>query len=156
MTESPASREKHALHITRIFDAPRELVFRMWTEHEHMTQWGCPHGFSIPEATGDIREGGRWRTVMVSAEHGRHVCGGEYREIVPPERLVFTHAWERDDGETSPETVITVVFEAIDGGTRMTFMQEGFESVESRDGHEGGWTEGFERLASHLQNHLPG
>lgn len=151
MTETSVSREKAALTITRTFDAPCELVFRMWTEHEHMTQWGCPHGFTIPESEADIREGGHWRTVMISAEHGRHVCRGEYREIVPPERLVFTHAWEREDGTMSPETVVTVVLEDVDGATKMTFVQEGFESVGSRDGHESGWTECFERLERFLE-----
>jgi uncharacterized protein YndB with AHSA1/START domain len=70
---------------------------------------------------------------------------------VPPERLVFTFAWEGDeDGEPGHETLVTLSFAEEGGRTRMTFRQAVFTSVESRDAHEGGWSEAFERLALHL------
>jgi len=72
--------------------------------------------------------------------------GGTYREIVEPERLVFTHAWDNEKGEAGPETVVTVTLEDRAGKTHMTFRQRGFLSEGSRDGHAGGWEECFDRL----------
>jgi uncharacterized protein YndB with AHSA1/START domain len=77
--------------------------------------------------------------------------GGVYREIVFPERLVFTHAWDDASGRRGQETVVTVTFSDEGGGTKMVFRQEGFTSAGERDGHAGGWTECFERLADHLR-----
>jgi uncharacterized protein YndB with AHSA1/START domain len=80
--------------------------------------------------------------------------GGVYREIVAPERLVFTHAWDSADGKPGHETVATVTLVDQGGKTKMTFEQAFFESVEQRDGHQGGWSECFERLAQHLAQGL--
>jgi uncharacterized protein YndB with AHSA1/START domain len=73
-----------------------------------------------------------------------------YREIVPPQRLVFTHAWLDDSGEPGPETIVTVTLAECDGRTEMTFHQGIFDSVAARDGHEQGWSSCFELLAELL------
>ena len=135
------------LVITRTFDAPRSLVFKAWTEREHLMRWSAPRGFDVIESTGDLRTGGRWRAGMRSPEGVEYWLGGVYREIVPDERLVFTHKWEE---ENAVETLVTVVLAERDGETEMSFRQTGFRSVESRDGHEGGWSEAFDRLGEHL------
>ena len=136
-----------ALFIERIFDAPRPLVFEAWTKKEHLQKWCAPHGFTIPSCDGDLRPGGTWHCDMVAPDGARLTVQGIYREIVPNERLVFTHGWVGDDGKVEHETVVTVRFaDAEGGGTRMTFEQAAFRSVESRDGHNGGWSQGFERL----------
>jgi uncharacterized protein YndB with AHSA1/START domain len=83
---------------------------------------------------------------MREPDGSEHQLAGEYREIVPPERLVFTHAWIDADGRRGPETVVTIHLEAVDGGTLMHFTQTGFATVWARDGHGGGWGEAFERL----------
>jgi uncharacterized protein YndB with AHSA1/START domain len=75
---------------------------------------------------------------------------GRYREVVRPERLVFTHAWLGADGVAGPETLVTVVFAEAEGGTLMRFTQTGFDSQGSRDGHGDGWSQCFERLAAYL------
>jgi uncharacterized protein YndB with AHSA1/START domain len=75
---------------------------------------------------------------------------GRYIEVLPPLRLVFTHAWELDDGQHSPETIVSIDFANKDGSTEMTFHQAIFDSTAARDGHEGGWSESFERLAVFL------
>jgi uncharacterized protein YndB with AHSA1/START domain len=80
--------------------------------------------------------------------------GGVYREIVPNERLVFTHAWDGEDGRPGHETRVTVTLADAPGGkTKMTFRQAAFASKASRDGHEGGWGESFDRLAEYLDQH---
>jgi uncharacterized protein YndB with AHSA1/START domain len=132
------------LVINRTFDAPREIVWKAWTER--MGEWSAPKGFTIPVGEGDVRPGGKWHATMRKPEGGDMKLGGVYREVVPPERLVFTHAWEDASGGFSPETVVTVVL--IDRGdkTEMNFKQTGFDSIGARDGHNEGWGSSFDRL----------
>ena len=150
MTQSNETVADQTLEITRVFDAPRELVFQAWTDSKHMAQWCAPTGFTIPLSEADVRGGGAWRTVMVAPDGTEYSCNGEYREIVPPEKLVFTHAWDESDMPRH-ETLVTVTFSEMgDGKTQMDFRQEFFRSKSSRDGHEGGWTEAFARLTEYL------
>ena len=131
------------LVINRTFDAPRELVWKAWTED--MDKWSAPRGFTIPFSDGDLRPGSKWRATMVSPEGKELALVGVYREIVPPERLVFTHAWD-DNGKPGPETVVTVTLIARGQKTEMNFRQTEFDSVESRNGHAEGWGECFDIL----------
>jgi uncharacterized protein YndB with AHSA1/START domain len=135
--------------ITRVFDAPRHLVFQAWTQKEHLEKWSAPRGFTIPYSEGDLRPGGRWRCCMRAPDGKELWLGGVYREIVEDELLVMTHAWE-EDGKSLHETVVTVRFEDQGGKTKLTAQQTGFDSIESRDGHEGGWNECLDILAEHL------
>jgi len=144
----PARSSKNKLTLSRVFDAPRPLVFKAWTEPQHLKRWSAPHGFKIPVNEGELRPGGPWRAVMVMPDGTKLALGGFYTKVVPNKLLVFTHRWEGDPG---PETVVTVRFADAPGGkTRLKFEQTGFTSVESRDGHGGGWKECFERLEALL------
>jgi uncharacterized protein YndB with AHSA1/START domain len=125
-------------------------VFKAWTESEHLVRWSCPNGFTLTHAEGDLRPGGAWRACLRSPEGADLWLGGVYREIVEGKRLVFTHAWDGEDGEPGHETLVTVTLADARGKTRMTFRQAFFGSVESRDGHRGGWGECFEKLAAYL------
>ena len=147
--QSNASAERE-LTIRRTFDAPRTLVFAAWTEPRHLAQWSCPRGFTFTENTGDLRVGGAFTARMRSPEGTDHRLRGVYREIVPPERLVFTHSWVDESGKAGPETIVTVTLLERNGRTEMTLHQGVFESVSSRDGHEQGWSSCFERLAELL------
>jgi uncharacterized protein YndB with AHSA1/START domain len=142
------------LIIRRTFDAPRTLVFSAWTEPRHLAQWSCPRGFTFSENSGELRVGGAFAARMRSPEGTDHRLQGVYREIVPPERLVFTHRWIDEHGTPGPETLVTVTLVERDGRTEMTFHQGMFDSLASRDGHEQGWTSCFERLAE-LLTRLP-
>ena len=139
------------LVITRIFDAPRDLVWKAWTEPERITQWLAPKGFTIPMAEGELRAGGRWRQAMVTPDGQELRLGGVYREITPPERLVFTHAWDDEHGNPGHETTVTVELIDLGSRTEMRFRQGEFKSIESREGHEGGWSECFDRLEEILR-----
>ena len=145
-----ADSSDRVLVITRIFDAPRSVVYKAWTEAEHLSQWSAPHGFTITHNEGDLRPGGAWRSCMRSPAGENLWLGGTYREVVKNELLVFTHAWDGPDGKPGNETLVTVRLEDEDGKTRMTFRQAFFESVEQRNGHHGGWSECFDRLDAHL------
>lgn len=132
------------LVINRTFDAPRALVWKAWTER--MDQWSAPRGFSMPVSEGDLRPGGAWRACMRTPDGKDLWLGGVYREIVEPELIVFTHSWDNESGQPGPETVVTVTLTENGGKTNMHFRQTGFSSVDSRDGHNGGWTQSFDKL----------
>ena len=138
------------LNIRRTFNAPRELVFRAWTEPQLLAQWSCPRGYTFSENRGELRVGGTFSARMRSPEGTEHRLSGVYREIVPPERLVFTHCWVDEQGRPGPETLVTVTLAERDGRTEMTFHQALFASVEACVGHELGWTSYFERLVELL------
>jgi uncharacterized protein YndB with AHSA1/START domain len=145
------ARAQHELVITRTFDAPRNLVFKAWTAPEHMVRWLGPHNFTAPSCKMDFRPGGAYRACICAPDGKKYWMRGIYREIVEPERLIFTFSWE-EDGERGRETMITITFGEQGDKTRMTFRQAFFETVENRDSHHGGWTECFERLAQFLAN----
>ena len=140
------SADNLELVITRVFDAPRERLWKAWTDPEDMKQWSAPKGFTVPVSEGELKPGGHWKAVMVKPDGTPLPLGGVYREINPPERLVFTHAWFDENDKPGPETVCTVVLKELGSKTEMTFRQTGFTSGDSREGHEGGWTECFEKL----------
>lgn len=151
--QQPAELE---LVIRRIFDAELHLVWQVWTDPSHLQKWICPSGFVVTHVEGDLRPNGRWLTRMRSPEGAEHVCGGEYREIEAPTRLVFTHAWRDETGEFGHETLVTVTLkEEKSGKTAMHFRQTGFSSLESRDGHEDGWSGAFDTVARHLRSLAP-
>jgi uncharacterized protein YndB with AHSA1/START domain len=141
---------ERTLTLERIFDAPVELVWRCWTEKEHLEQWSRPRGFTIPQSEGALRVGGKWHVTMRTPEGHELGLGGAYREIVPLKRLVMTHAWDDESGRPGHETIVTVTFEALGQRTKVTLVQTGFDSDEARKGHEGGWSECFDILAEHL------
>ena len=136
------------LTITRLLDAPRELAFRVWTDPDHLAKWWGPDGFSTTSCTVNLTEGGRWRTCMSDGETELW-ASGVYHEIIPPERLVFSFAWE-EEGARGHDTLVTVVLADRDGKTEMTFHQEIFETVEERDNHVDGWQSCFARLTTYL------
>ena len=148
--DAAALSGERELVITRIFDAPRRLVFKMWTEPEHLARWWGPRGFTTISSRMDVRPGGGWARSMRAPDGSVIRKHGVYREIVAPERLVLTYISEDLAGNPGPETVVTVTFADLDGKTRLTLHQAGFESVLTREAHHGGWTSCLERLAEYL------
>jgi uncharacterized protein YndB with AHSA1/START domain len=137
--------------ITRVFDAPRELVFACWTEPEHLQHWqGAPRGFTVTSSESDIRPGGFFRICMRSPEGVDRWLEGGYREIVKPERLVYTHVWLDANRKRGQETLVTITFAEREGKTELTLRQTGFASVEARDGHAYGWRSALDVLVDYL------
>ncbi len=147
---------------TRVFDAPRELVFKLWTEPKHVAQWWGPKGFTTPFCKVDLRPDGVFHYCMRSPE-GREVWGkGVYREIVKPERIVYTDTFADAEGNPvepahygmSPghprETLVTVTFTELEGKTKVTLQHAIPESFPERSGIQQGWTEMLDRLAEEL------
>jgi uncharacterized protein YndB with AHSA1/START domain len=152
ISSAPANMAARELVITRVFDAPRELGFKAWTEPEHVMHWLGPKGFTALEFEMDPRPGGVWHARMRSPEGTQHSNRGVIQEIVEPERLVFTFAWDDEDGNPGREMLITITLAEHQGGTEMTFSQSVFESAEDRDGHREGWSESFDKLVEYLVN----
>ena len=138
------------LWIQRTFDAPRDLVFRMWTEPEHLQRWCCPKGFTLPVSDGDIREGGWFRTCMRSPDGKDHWLAGSYKELTRPSKIVFTHAWQDEGGTAGHETLVTITLEDLGGKTRLTLHQAFFVSEAARNGHAEGWNETLDNLSAYL------
>jgi uncharacterized protein YndB with AHSA1/START domain len=113
-----------------------------------MALWWGPRNTRVERAEADARVGGRFRVVMREDDGERHEVSGTYSVVEPGRRLAFSWAWV-----TTPEreSRVTVSFLPVDGGTEVTLIHEGFADQAARDGHEGGWSEAFERLAEALE-----
>jgi uncharacterized protein YndB with AHSA1/START domain len=153
-TSAPENVAKREVVITRIFDAPRGLVFKAWTDPERMARWWGPNGFTNPICDLDARVGGAWRIVMRSPAGIEYPCGGVYREIVEPERLVFTNIATDNEGNPVLDGLTTVIFAEHGGKTKLTLQTRAVALVAHATaylaGMEAGWTQSLERLAEEL------
>jgi uncharacterized protein YndB with AHSA1/START domain len=143
------------LMITRDFPAPRERVWRAWTQPDAPILWYGPLFYRAAEFSADVRVGGAWRACLKSDNPEDIILwqSGTYLVVVPPERLEFTFAWETPNHEDGPEVqthVIVCLEELANGGTRMHFSQTGFRTVQSAKSHSAGWNSTFDRLAEFL------
>ena len=148
MTETVAARE---ITITRVFDAPRELVWKAWTEPDRLARWWGRRGWNAVAAsiTMDVRPGGVFRLTSVNEQDGRRMPQeGVYREVVEPERLVLEEAAE-DAWHDGAVTVVTFA-DLGDGRTEMTFQATIRTSDEMRGVARRGIADAFDRLAEHL------
>ncbi len=142
----PSDRE---IAVTRTFDAPRSLVFEAFVRCEHLSNWWGPRGFTLVECEIDLRPGGAYRFVQTAPDGGVHPFKGVWREINPPERLVFTQIYDVEPYSIH-ESVVTNVLTEQDGRTALTQHLQ-FSSKEARDwmvasGMEWGMTQSLERL----------
>lgn len=132
--------------VSRNIAAPRSKVFNAWLDPKMLAKFMTPMpGTTVPKATSDASVGGRFEIVMkIGEDELPH--SGTYKEITPHERLVFT--WESPF--SAPDSVVTLDFAEVDGGTDVTLTHVKFPSEEARDNHTGGWTGILEALAANL------
>jgi uncharacterized protein YndB with AHSA1/START domain len=155
--------EGKSILIERIFDAPRELVWKFWTEPEQMMRWWGPKSFTAPYCKMDLRVGGKYLYCMRTPE-GQDIWGtGIFREIVKPERLVFTDSFADEKGNVVPastymdldyplELLVTVTFEEYEKGkTKLTLRHAGFPANHNPELEGVGWNESFDKLAKILK-----
>ena len=147
MTETTTAQE---IEITRVYEAPRELVWRAWTEPEELVRWWGPPGWSTPleTVTMDVRAGGDFRLTSVSDQGVEMPVVGVYREVIEPERLVLDepaeHAWHEGS-----ESVVTFT-DLGDGRTEVAIRASIQTTDEMRENAERGMRETFDRLGEHL------
>lgn len=143
-----ATRE---LTITRIIDAPRALIFKMWTDPKHMAQWWGPRDFTNPVCELDARPDGAIRIHMRGPDGVVHPMTGTFREIVEPERLVFNAVAEDEAGNPLLEALTTITFAEHGGKTKLMVQASAVGiapvAVQMLEGMEAGWTQSLERLA---------
>lgn len=148
---------------TRVFDAPRELVWKAWTEPEHLMRWWGPATFTSPAAKIDLRVGGKYHWCMRSPEGQDFWSTGTFREISPMDRLVMTDAFSNEQGdivspteyglpaETATEFLFSLTFEDLGGKTRMTLVHSGMPAGEMREMSLQGMNESLDKLAESLK-----
>lgn len=139
--------------MSRMFDAPRGLVFDAHTKPEHLVHWFGPRGHKLSVCTVDLRPGGAWRYILREPDGREMGMKGVYREVVPPERLVYTEIFD-DFEEMAGESIVTTIFEDVHGQTKVTSTSV-YRSKEIRDmviksGMEDGAAETYDRLAEYL------
>jgi uncharacterized protein YndB with AHSA1/START domain len=153
LRSEPASAEREVT-ITRLLAAPRALVFAAWTDPKHLAQWWGPHGFTCPVCQFDARVGGAIRIHMRGPDGVTYPMKGEIRELIPPERLVFTNIALDEHGAPILEGLTTVTFEEEDGKTRMTLRTRAVALVDYAARHlagmEIGWTQSIDKLTTWL------
>ncbi len=161
-TKAQRTGKQGELVLARVFDAPRERVWKAWTEPEEFKRWWGPKGFTVPSCTIDLRVGGRYLYCMRSPDGMDYWATGVYREIVPPKKLVATDSFADAKGHVVPATAYglsaetplemlhTVTFEDLDGKTKLTLRHAGLPEGPDLTGAEQGWSESFERLAASL------
>lgn len=140
------------LLITRDLKASRERVFAAWTDPHQASIWWAPQDCTTLSCEMDVRPGGIWRRRMRVPDGTVVTKHGVYREVVVPERLVFTYTTEYADRSVDPETLVTVTLVDLGGRTRLTLRHTGFQTDASRISHEGGWTSCVERFAAFIES----
>jgi len=157
MSPTPAA---HALSISRIIDAPRQKIFRAWTEPALLVQWWGPHGMTTPECEMDLWVGGRFRTLMRAPDGSEYPTMGVFLEIFAPQRLVFTDAF-LPGWIPSGKAFMTaeVLLEELEGKTRYTARALHW-SEEDRQAHEAmgfhdGWGQSLDRLETLVTQGMP-
>jgi uncharacterized protein YndB with AHSA1/START domain len=148
LAKHPVSERE--LLLTRVFDAPVDLVWQAWTQKRHLEKWLASHTVTILHAEFDVRPGGRWRVCVRFPDGAELWVGGVYREIAENELLVMTDTWDEESATPGRETVVTVRFKDLGGKTQVTLHQAPFDSVEARDGHSRSWSACFDILAARL------
>lgn len=145
--DAPKATTDITLRIERRIAASPERVFAAWTTAEGLKHWFSPtpeHAVLVHDL--DLKVGGRYRVEMRHSSGEAHIVIGNYREITPPKRLVFTWQWET--GMAGGQTLVTVLIEPDDKGSRMTLLHEKFASEEERAMHNEGWTGCLDRLVA--------
>lgn len=155
------------LVLTRIFDAPRELVWKAWTEPEAMQKWWGPKGFSAPVIKMEAKAGAKYHWLMRGPGPDGKVADfwttGIVKEVVPMDKLVYTDSFSNENGDVLPassygmpgdwpdELLVTVKFTDEGGKTKMELTHEGLPEGQGKDMTAGGWNESFDKLADSLK-----
>ncbi len=149
--EAQVEKNETSLEVKGTFAAPVAQVYQAWTDPRMMDRWLHPGADITSKCTVDLRVGGRYSVAMHSSR-GVFTTTGEYQEIIPNEKLVFTWQWQGDEGEPENEiTLITLTFRTLsDNETELTLLHEHFGTIEERDSHADGWLGTYEQLSVEL------
>lgn len=141
---------KTSLHLRRVFDAPRERVFRAWTDPRLLVQWWGPGEYAAPLIEVDLRVGGHYRFGLRPRDGAMFFMVGHYLEVHPPEKLVYTWGYEDAEGEYG-DTLVTVEFLERGNQTEVILRHGQFPSPAARDSHDDGWGICLDRLVELIE-----
>jgi uncharacterized protein YndB with AHSA1/START domain len=136
------------VQVRRTFATSREKVFQAWTEPEKLKKWWAPAGYSTPSAEIDLRVGGKYRVGMQLPGEAAFYVSGAYREVKPPEKLVFTWRWEKPEMDFG-ESLVTIEFHEWGNSTEVILTHEQLPN-EAREQYSQGWSDFFDKLAEAL------
>jgi len=134
------------LEITRVIKAPRDRVYAAWTDPAQLKQWFGPENVQTRDLVADVRVGGKFRWDLSNPEGEKMTCLGEYRELQPGKKIVFTWQWEDDEDWESHVSIVTVELDDAGDGTELRLTHEKLPNEESRDGHTRGWNSALDKL----------
>jgi uncharacterized protein YndB with AHSA1/START domain len=139
------------LELKCVLGAPRERIFKTLTEPAELANWWGPHGFTTPEIDLDVRVGGHYRFGMQPPHGDLFHLSGEYLEIHPPRRLVYTFRWEEPDPDDR-DTVVTLSLDAVRDATEVSLSQGEFATEARLELHRSGWTDSFDKLRELIES----
>jgi uncharacterized protein YndB with AHSA1/START domain len=138
--------QKTSLDIKRFINAPRARVYAAWTDPAQLKEWWGPESVRTRNFVAEARVGGKYRWDLINQEDEEMSVFGEYRELVPEKKIVFTWKWDDDEIWENHESIVTVELSDRDGGTELLLKHEQLPSEESRDRHNDGWNSVLDRL----------
>ena len=140
------AEEKTSLEIKRFINAPRDRVYKAWTDPDQLKQWWGPADVKTRSFTADARVGGKYRWDLFNQNGEEMSVFGEYRELIPGKKIVFTWKWDDDENWKAHDSVVTIELSDRDGGTEVKLTHVKLPSEESRDRHNQGWSSVLDRL----------
>ena len=143
---------KLSLEITRVIKAPRDRVYKAWTDPAQLKEWFGPENVQTRSFVAEARVGGRFSWELTNSEGGEMTVHGEYRELELNKKIVFSWQWEGDESWEYHDSVVTVELDDIDGGTQLRLIHEKLPNEESRDGHSRGWNSALDKLEKFCTN----
>ena len=138
--------DKVSLEIKRFINAPRARVYEAWTNPAQLREWFGPENVQTRELVADARIGGKFRWDLTNSEGEEMTVHGEYRELQPGRKIVFTWQWDDDENWEEHVSLVTVELSDRDGGTEVRLIHEKLPSEESRDRHTEGWNSVLDKL----------
>ena len=138
--------DKLALEVKRLIKAPRDRVYAAWTDPAQLKQWFGPENVQTHDLVADVRVGGKYRWDITNAEGEKMTVRGEYRELQPGRKIVFTWQWDDDEVWKNRTSIVTVELDDIEGGTELRLTHVQLPSEQSRDRHTEGWESVLDRL----------
>lgn len=137
---------KRLLEIKRFIKAPRARVYAAWTDPTQLRQWFGPDSVKTRNFTADVRVGGKYRWDIINPEGEEMSVYGEYRELEPGRKVVFTWRWDDDEAWENQTSIVTVELDDREEGTELRLTHRQLPSEESRDRHAEGWNGVLDRL----------
>jgi len=143
---SGKTAEKTSLEIKRFIKAPRDRVYAAWTDPAQLREWFGPENVGTRDLVAETRVGGKFRWDLTNPEGEEMTVQGEYRDLQPGRKIVFTWQWQDDEPWENHNSIVTVELSDVVGGTEVRLRHEQFPSEESRDNHNDGWNSSLNKL----------